>query len=400
MSIAPAARLRGAAGAVTVALALALMGCSTAALRGGDLIPLAPGETPLTAQPITDARPPGGNPQQQLNAPRDQAMIFNPMAVWDPQAGDIPAVTMLVPQGWSAEGSVTWLPFWQRLAHVHTRVVKDETGLVIEWLPIQNFIWFEPPAGFEVPIGGNYQGKAYVPPIADPAQFVSQFWGGGSLAHLQAATLVSVEQVPSVAQEFAFQFGAPADAFAYRLYYQYDFGGQPWEESVNFALLYAGNQGITSWYVNFAYTVRAPLGGLAANAPLVDTVVASRGFTVEWDAVYRLTQRLFTQGLQQQMADTVAFGRTLEQHRAETQALQQQITAERQASQDRIADFRGELLAGVETFIDPITQAPVHLPSGWHDYYVNGSGQYLVTQPGVDPATAAGQGWQRLVPRR
>jgi hypothetical protein len=391
---------RARSAALASASALLLAACTASSPRGGDVIPLAPGATPLAVQPVTDARPPDGGQPQQLNTPDDQAMVFNPMAVWDPQAGNIPALTFLVPEGWSAEGSVTWMPFWSRLAHLHTRIVKDETGLVIEWLPIQDFIWFEAPAGFEIPLGSNYQGKAFVAPIVDPAQFVSQFWGSGSLAHLQDATLVRVDQVPAAAQEFLNQFGGTGEAFAYRLYYQYDFGGQPWEEEVSFSLLYTGSQGITSWYVNFATAVRAPMGGLAANAPLVSTVLASRVTTPEWEGIYRLAQHLFRQGLQQQMADTVAFGRALEQYRAETQALQQQVTAERQAAQDRIAELRQEILSGVETFDDPFTQQPVQLPVGWNDYYVNDRGQYLVTESGVDPTSVAGPGWQRLEPRR
>lgn len=364
------------------------------------MIPLAPGTSPLAVQPVTEARPADGVPAQPGGAANDGALVFNPVAIWDPQAGDIPAVTFLLPEGWSAEGSVTWMPFWSRLAHLHTRVVKDQTGLVIEWLPIQDFIWFEPPAGLSIPLGGNYQGKAYVPPISDPAEFVTQFWGSGSLAHLESATLVGVEEVPALAQEFVNQFGGPAEAAAYRLLYHYDFNGQPWEEEVSFALLYSASQGITSWYVNFAYTVRAPQGGLAANAPLVSTVIASRATTPEWEGIYRLAQGLFRQGLQQQMADTVAFGRTLEQHRAESQALQQQVVAERQASQDRIAELRGELLSGVQTFRNPVTQQNVQLPSTWQSYYVNQAGQYMVAQAGIDPnAQGVGTGWQALEPR-
>jgi hypothetical protein len=338
----------------------------------------------------------GSNENQGgTRAPR----LFTPQVIRDPAAENVDALVFLLPDGWQAKGDVLWLPEWERLTFLRTTISDPFSGVTIDWLPIQDFIWFEPPAGFSAPIGGNYQGKAYVPPVADPAQFVADFWMPSMLPHLRNATLVSVNQVPAVAVEFARQFGGPAEAFAYTLRYRYDQDGLTWDEDVSFALLYSSGNGITSWYVNFAYTVRAPAGELDRNAGVISTVVASRTVTPQWEAIYRLVQQLFIQGIRQQMADTEAFGRTLAQYRAETAALQEQVTRERQASQDRIADLRGEVLQGIQTYVDPVNQQHVQLPAGWSQYWVNQQGQYAATDPGFDPGSFAGGGWQRLEPR-
>lgn len=130
---------------------------------------------------------------------------------------------------------------------------------------------------------------------------------------------------------------------------------------------------------------------------MISTVVASRTSTPEWEAIYRLVQRLFTEGIQQQMADTAAFGRTLAQFRAETAALQEQVTQERLASQDRVADLRRETLGGVETYVDPVNRRLVQLPVGWNEYWVNQQGEYLTSdQAGFDPSTVYNGNWQRL----
>jgi hypothetical protein len=326
--------------------------------------------------------------------------VFEPWQVTDPMAEGVVAMRFLVPKGWQASGNVVWLPQWERVAHLQTTVSDPATGITVDWLPIQDFIWFVAPVGLEPPIGSNYQGKAYVPPVTDATQFVSDFWLPNALSHLNGATLVSTTQVPAIADEFELQFGGPADAAAYRLRYEYDQGGQRWEEDVSFALLYASGAGITSWYVNFAYTARAPKGVLDADAGTVSTILASRLTTAEWEGVYRLVQKLFVQGIQQQMADTVAFGRLLAEHRAESAALQQQVTDERQASQDRIAELRQEILAGVQSYLDPTTNTYVQLPVGWNSYWVSDSGQILVSdQPGISPTTIYGGGWQQLQPR-
>ena len=53
-------------------------------------------------------------------------------------------------------------------------VVRDQDGIGNDSIEITmryqvplDFIFFDVPAGFEVPIGGNYQGKAFVPPPSD-----------------------------------------------------------------------------------------------------------------------------------------------------------------------------------------------------------------------------------------
>lgn len=122
---------------------------------------------------------------------------------------------------------------------------------------------------------------------------------------------------------------------------------------------------------------------------MISTVVASRTTTPAWEATYRLVQ--------QQMADTQAFGRTLAEHRVEIAAVQEQVTQERLASQDRIAELRRETLEGVETYDDPVSRAPVQLPVGWNEYWVNERGEYLTSdQAGFDPNTLNDGFWQRL----
>jgi hypothetical protein len=340
---------------------------------------------------VSCAAPGGGQPSDG----GDEATIrFFPIAISDPFAGNLDAFVFLVPDAWQYEGSVQWLPEWVRAAFLQTRISDPVTGTVIEWLPIQDFIYFQAPAGAEAPLGGNYQGKVYLPPITDPAEFVAQFWVPGALAHLQGAQLVNVEQVPAIAEEFVRQFGGPADAFAYRMRYAYQQDGQAWEEDVSFALLFSGTPELTSWYVQFAYTVRAPQGELDRNAGVISTIVASRN-DAGCEATYRPSQRSShrhptADGRHGGLSDA---GR----YRAEIAALQQQVTKERQASQDRIAELRRETLGGVETYSDPFTGAPVQLPVGWNEYWVNDRGEYLTSdQAGFDPNTLNQGNWQRL----
>jgi len=387
-------------------------GATTTTTAGAATPTTAPTTTPAGAPPVVTLPPtipPGTAPPapastQPQPAPTEPAtptnlLRFSPQGFADPQSNGVTAISLLVPQGWQASGGVQWLPYWARLAFLQTHVEDPASGVTLDWLPIQNFIWFPAPAGFTINPGDNYQGKAYVAPITDPAEFVRQFWMPGDLAELQDATLVSTVEVPTVAQEFLTGFGGPGEAHAYRMRYQYQRNGQPWERDVSFALLFSGDSSLTSWFVNFASTVAGPAGSIDATASIVSTVIASRITTPEWEGNYRLVQQLFYQGLQQQMADTVAFGQLLAQYRAESQALQAQVTAEREASQDHQAEVFRQTLVGVQSYTDPVNQTLVELPIDYNHYWVNEQGEYLaVEQPGFDPNTLNDGTWQPLTP--
>lgn len=318
----------------------------------------------------------------------------------DPMAGGVEAVSVLVPEGWVATGGIEWLPAWSRGAHIRTYVSDPQSGVAIAWLPIQDFIHFRPPDGMDVPIGGNYQGKAFVPPIRDPDEFVRAFWMSNPLGHLAEATLVGQRPLPQVADGFLAAFGGPGEAGAWSLRYAYEVDGQPWEQDVVFALLWSELGDITSWYVNLAYTVSGPAGSLDEQHGTIATIVASRTTTPAWEATYRLVQRLFTQGIQQQMADTVRFGELLAQYREESTRLQAEVTAERWASQDRIAQERRDVLGGVDNYVDPRSGEIVQLPVGWESYWVNAQGEYLAVDAGTaDASQLRSQGWLELTPR-
>lgn len=354
---------------------------------------------PISVPPVVPARStPIDEPAPAGTAGGVSSVVLSPYTFVDPASNGIDAFSVLVPSGWQASGSVQWLPYWSRLAFVQTRVVDHASGLTIDWLPIQNFMYFTPPAGFEVPIGSNYQGKAYVAPITDPLQFVREFWMGDTLSHLQDATVVSVLEQPAIAEEFVSRFGGAANAGAWKIRYEYVSNGVVWEQDVSFSLLFSGTDPV-SWFVNYASTAGAPKGELDRQEGLVSAVIASRVTTIEWEANFRLVTQLFYQGIQQQMADTVAFGELLAQYRAESQALQQQVFDERMASQDRQNEVFRDTLGGVEGYDDPVNGGVVQLPLGWDTYWVNEQGEYIaVSDPNFDPNTMNDGSWQQLEP--
>jgi hypothetical protein len=305
-------------------------------------------------------------------------------------------VTFLLPPGWKQQGRIVWLPEFSVLANLQLKLSDPVSGTVVEWLPTQHFSWTDQLPGLVQP-GANWMGAILAPPLEDPAVFVEGFWAPQSLPQLRGLRPVSREDYPSLArQAVARDVGWRAQAL--RLRYRYEQGGQPWERDVHLTLAYApANNGIAMWNVQRAFTCSAPLGGLDRMAPVLQALVANVQFTPEWQATYSVVQRLRRQGLQQQMADTAAFGRQLQAHREEVQRLGQQMHEERMKSADRIAEGQREYLAGVETFSDPFQKLGVYLPAGYKEHWVNPKGEVILsTEVGFNPNPGDTQDWRRM----
>jgi hypothetical protein len=316
-------------------------------------------------------------------------------SIRDPAANNLEALVFPLPEGWRAEGQVVWLHDHSVLTNIRARMTDPKTGTTIEYLPYENFIWFPPM--FSIQPGQNYQGKIYLQPITDPAQFVQAFWVPQALPQLRGLQPVRFQSLPALSAEFLRLFAGPGEAQAYKLRYEYEVHGQPWEEDVQLGLLFSGNQQLVSWFVNYAVAVRAPKGLLDRMAPLTSAVIGNADSSPEWAAYRQIVLRHFYQGQMQQMRDTAAFGQKLAQYNAEMDQIRRQVVEDRMASQDRIAGIRREILGGVETYQDPHQNFPVELPAGYKDYWVNDRGEYLLSeQSGFDPNAGDTDNWKRM----
>jgi hypothetical protein len=69
----------------------------------------------------------------------------------------------------------------------------------------------------------------------------------------------------------------------------------------------------------------------------------------------------------------------------------------RQASEDRIHKQWTQYIRGVEEYYNPIERRPVELPSGYREAWINGQGEYILTDnPNFNPNVQIGGNWQKL----
>jgi hypothetical protein len=143
------------------------------------------------------------------------------------------------------------------------------------------------------------------------------------------------------------------------------------------------------------FAARAPKGELERHERLFETIWRSFRLDPRWDAArlqfWQAIARIEQKGAQDRL-------RIMEESRREIGAIVDQTYASRQASLDRQFERRSQALRGVETFVDPATDARVELSNAYQGAWTNGLGDYVLSDaPGFDPGRELGGTWRALV---
>ena len=322
----------------------------------------------------------------------DDTLKFTRLSVKDPRANNIEAFSFLIPAGWKAEGGVQWFPEYLVLANLLMKISDPRTGAVIELLPYQYFQWSP---SRPMPQGGNYMGSIVWPPISDVPQFIQTFYGPGALGRLQGAKIVKIEELPKVAAQQK-QFHGVTTALCKRVRYEYQEGGQAWEEDVYGTLLFT--QGATgTFWSGQAHSFRAHRGQLDRLTPIMSTTINSLRQSPEWFGYYMYVRKLFIDRQMQGVRNAGKISETISRNSAEIQKMSEDSYRQANQSQDRISRSYSEYIRGVETYRDPYGNRPIQLPSGYDGVWANRSGQYLLSnQPRFNPNAGSTTEWQRI----
>jgi hypothetical protein len=347
--------------------------------------------TPVFAPAVTGA--PGA--PSAVRPASGEVVKFTRLSVRDPGINNIEAVSFLIPAGWKAEGGMQWFPDFYIQAVLLMKVSDPQTGATIEFLPLQNFSWHQQMV-VPMPPGTNYMGAILWPPITDVAQFIRSFYGPSTLRHLQSARLVTGQDLPTVAQLVA-QMNGVSEARAGRVRYEYEIDGRPWEEDVYVSLTYAPLSGVTYWSATMGYAFRAPKGQLDRLTPTMNTTINTMRLSLEWFAQYQYVQKLFVERMQQGIRNAGRISDTIHRNNEEIQQMFADSYRRSCESQDRISRSFTEYIRGVETYRNPFEDRPVQLPSGYSNVWVNGSGEYILSnQAGFNPNAGSNIEWRAL----
>lgn len=105
--------------------------------------------------------------------------------------------------------------------------------------------------------------------------------------------------------------------------------------------------------------------------------------------------------MQQNLANSVAYGQAASRYREWSQQNWQGVTDARNASVDRQNTQFRENLGAIQTYVNPYdNRVPVELPTTYQYYWVNAQGAYVGTNdPGVNPNVGSTQEWKKMAKR-
>ena len=309
---------------------------------------------------------------------------------------NIEAGSILVPKGWKYKAAIAWDPNTSGQATVQLRILDPQTGAEIQFLPQQNYV-FEPNAFVPMQPGVNYMGNIVCQPITDLPQYVQAFLIPSQLQHLSRARVVDVVDLPKVTD--AVQQSAPqgSQVKCGRVRYEYVQNGQAWEEDVSLTMLYTPNPALTLWSCISAISVRAPKGDLDRMTPLLTSITQTFRVSPEWFMDLSYVRTLFGQRMMAGIQGAGAISNMISANAEEIRRDFAESYKQAAESEDRISQSVSETTRGVNTYADPFEKRPVELPSGYNDAWVNGKGEYILSNVGgYDPNVGATTEWRRM----
>jgi hypothetical protein len=153
----------------------------------------------------------------------------------------------------------------------------------------------------------------------------------------------------------------------------------------------------TNWGTDFQFSFKSPKGKMDTHAKVFKTMVKSFRPNLKW---YNRYQQLVTMLIQRQVQSIRSMGE-LSRYIAKTGS---QIREEnlkswegRQATKDRLVKDFCHNIRGVEEYHDPAKGGPVELPAGYNNAWINGLGEYIVSDsPSYNPNIGSNLHWQRM----
>jgi hypothetical protein len=308
------------------------------------------------------------------------------------------AFSILVPEGWSCQGNVSWVPEGHIANPVTYSFGAVDPGSMdaVSIYPKMLMVAFgqNSPMAMYYPEGSMCNGAEVCQPYGS-ADYITEYFLPLYQQHVGPVRVVSSEQLPDLAEatlDEAYetitssegsQYQWDADAAKVRL--SYEVQGHPVEEDVVVSTMYCTdpvNQ-IMIWGVMSLTACRSSEGGLDERDALFGTIVASMRENPEWHAAVEDVQQTL---LSQQAAQLPSrFQASNYATRRSYSGLCTDGWEARSETLDRVGSSYSDAIMGVDTYYDPGTEMDVEIPTGSIGWS-NGDGDIIPTDdPLFDP---------------
>lgn len=315
------------------------------------------------------------------------------------------AFSFLAPVNWQKDGGIVWRLHPAMPAAVSLRVFDPKSMDQIETFPTVAFSWggYLGP-GTIFPPGANYLGNEVQPPTGHAIQYLKErhlprMRGG------KQCRIVAEQELPDLARAAAQAeptppYGGPQLKFtAGKIRIQYEISSKTVEEDLS-CVLNTMRLPTVNMVIEIAdklYGLRSEKGKLDNQTRLFQTIMNSTRLDLKWFNRYSQLCQALTQAQMNQIRAAGELSRYISRTSSEISDMMRQSYEERQASQDRMNKNWSQYMRGVDEYRDPVTGSNVELPSGYNKAWVNGQGEYIVTdRVNYNPNVDLGGDWTEL----
>jgi hypothetical protein len=371
----------------------------------------------LLVTDFSQPAPPSGRPQAQSQG---QQLVFRNQIVMDPQGLGLEVFRILVPKDWTFQGGITW-NFAKNPPEPFTiyTVTSPDGGAVIQQFPHLNMYWSQD----QMSQASYAQMGATIMQPLGAADFLQRVFIPQARQGVSDMKVVETQPLPGLAQQalainnltlnifgqispFTFPFETRADSA--RVKVEYSQGGrrivEDFTATINYFITKAATMsGMYLQNVSWTPTVtsfRAPVEEMPTKIRLFQISIYSRFDNPVWNVSYtRLCAVVTREKLRQQQA---IFARYQQIHKTleETNDIIWQTYQNRSAAQDRMFDNYSQALRGVDTYVDPVNNWNVQLPTGYDNAWTNGTDYIFSDSASFNPNIGSNQNWQQMTRKR
>jgi hypothetical protein len=347
-------------------------------------------------------------------------LIFRSRVVFDQQGLGLEAFRLLVPKDWVFNGGVTWnfakLP---PEAFVVYTITSPDGKSAIQAFPHLNMYWSQDP---QHQYSFAQMGSTIMQPLDAinflQGVFIPQTRQGGS-----DMKVIETQPLPGAAKQalaennlmlnifgqispFTFPYEARSDAG--RVKVEYSQNGRRIIEDFTAVIFYfiTNTPTLSGMYaqgISWSPAVcsfRAPAEEMPAKIRQFQIALYSRFMNPVWSVSYtRLCAVVTREHIRQQQAIFARY-QQIRKTLQECDDIIWQTYQNRSAAQDRIFDNYSQALRGVDTYVDPINNWNVELPTGYDNAWTNGTDYVFSDSPSFNPNVISTGNWQKMTRKR
>jgi hypothetical protein len=367
----------------------------------------------VKAQDRTQIR---GREQMQAGGQQAETVIRLKMYTVQDETLKQPAFTVLMPADWNGWGKIFWRPnigMPAAGAFTATKPGGVEHIVVYPHVPFvdgitqaaaQNAAIAGPQASQfmanSLPEGGSYLANE-IRKAMTPLQYVQEVLIKRGRPDLKSYKVVNVENLPEWAKSSVLATtavpGMPTKTTAGRIRIEYSLEGKTIHE--DFYVLLSGIEMLKClyWGAESASSVRAEAGKVDALQPMHHTVVQSVKLDPKWfSRVTQASQILLDIGMQQQK-QIMEISHIITKTNNEISKTISDSYWARQKALDQSHQKFSDYICGVNHYVLPDGQTKVTLPSGYSNVWVNGLGEYVLTNSALyNPNQQLSGNWQKV----